>query len=945
MNNYSLLETVELKEHQGIGYVYKHNQSQATVVIISNNDKNKVFSACFPTPVTNDKGIPHIIEHSLLCGSKKYPLKDPFVELMKGSMNTFLNAMTYDDMTVFPVASMNDKDFNNLMDVYLDAVFHPLAIENKKIFMQEGWHYEIDEEGLFYNGVVFNEMKGYMASPDYLLEYYIKKALYPNSCFAYHSGGKPKAIVDLSYEEFCDFYKKHYHPSQCLLFIYGDIDVEERLDYLDKNYLSHYKALDYKKYQYPLEYKPIEKSDNTYYSNEDYAYFSYSTIFSHKHSLLDLMVMEIIDYALVSSQGAKIRTQLLDEDIGQDVYTSITLNANAPSFSIICKNAKEEKKERFFEIVKENIEHLSFDENKVLAALHMLQFQYRELESSTPKGLSLNQQILLKWLYHEDNIFELLEAQKILKELEDLIKNHQFESYAKKLLSGVSSCLSLLPSQDIDGFEEELNTIYQKLTDEQKQQINNDCLELIDYQDSEEDESIINCIPILSKEDLPSKVQSSVNEEKDIEGIKLLYHNLDTKGIGYLKFNFDLRYLSLDLLPYASLLSVILGMVDTNNYSYSDLSNEIFMHTGGIGYSTAIYDAYRKMITKPCFEINTKFLYHEVEDAISFINETIFNSKFNNSKRIKEVLVQEKASLESQFMNNAHSIAYHESRKDFCLSDYYLDKMDYLGYYHFICDLLDHFDIEEFNKIFSNLTVKIFNKKHLIISYAGEKDSYDKVICSLESLLKALDDSETSIMYIPTLSKKESYKAYTIPSQVNYVALSGYSHVDDSKIAAYQTLQHILKCDYLWHHIRVKGGAYGCFALDNNYNMLSLISYRDPHLKESLDVYKKCLDYIKNLNVDERTLQQYIIGTINERENVLSNHQIAIISFNRYMMEIDEDFLNQVRQDTINMSLDDIKDLALIIEDMLNHSSYCVIGNEDDINENKDLFTTIQSLI
>ena len=386
-------------------------------------------------------------------------------------------------------------------------------------------------------------------------------------------------------------------------------------------------------------------------------------------------------------------------------------------------------------------------------------------------------------------------------------------------------------------------------------------------------------------------------------------------------------------------------MVDTNNYSYSDLSNEIFMHTGGIGYSTAIYDAYRKMITKPCFEINTKFLYHEVEDAISFINETIFNSKFNNSKRIKEVLVQEKASLESQFMNNAHSIAYHESRKDFCLSDYYLDKMDYLGYYHFICDLLDHFDIEEFNKIFSNLTVKIFNKKHLIISYAGEKDSYDKVICSLESLLKALDDSETSIMYIPTLSKKESYKAYTIPSQVNYVALSGYSHVDDSKIAAYQTLQHILKCDYLWHHIRVKGGAYGCFALDNNYNMLSLISYRDPHLKESLDVYKKCLDYIKNLNVDERTLQQYIIGTINERENVLSNHQIAIISFNRYMMEIDEDFLNQVRQDTINMSLDDIKDLALIIEDMLNHSSYCVIGNEDDINENKDLFTTIQSLI
>lgn len=949
MNNYVLLDTTQLPDINGTGYIYQHKKSKATIIIIKNDDPNKVFSACFPTPVSNNKGIPHIIEHSVLCGSKKYPLKDPFVELMKGSMYTFLNAMTYDDMTLFPIASMNDKDFKNLMDIYLDAIFHPNVLDEEKIFMQEGWHYEISEDTLKYNGVVFNEMKGYMANPDYLLEYYIKHALYPDSCLAYHSGGRPDAIVNLTYDEFKNFYYKNYHPSKCLLYLYGNIDIEERLDDLDQSYLSEYEFLNsraHPAHSYNYDYHPAQQSNNYYYSKDPYAYYAYSMIYSYSHSLLDLMALEIIDYILVDSQGSLIKKQCLEENIGQDIFSSISVNTNAPSYSIICKNASLKDRNRFFKIVHYHLDHLTLDEKQVRAALHNLQFQYREQEMSSPKGLYYNQQILLKWLYHEEGIFDFLKIEEALGELERIINEGEFLDYAKQLLSGPHCSISLLPDDKEDLSEQiELKNKYNAMSDEEKQSIIMTQKELNDYQDSEEAEEYQDCIPILSKEDLPTTVQKSINEEREIDGVKLIYHNCHTHGIGYLKMVFDLRSIDPDLLPYVSLISIILSMVDTKTYSYLELDDEIFMKTGGIGFSTNTYEVYTRNTTKACFQIHAKFLYKEIDDVVEIIKDIIMGSKFNNEKRLKEILVQEKSVLESQFSYSAHSIAYHHSRKNHCLSDYYLDKMDYLTYYHTICDLLDDFDIEKLDTLFNHLTRQIFNKHNLIISYCGEAESLEKSESSLRSFIDCLYTDEPGEKIIPQLSQEYIKEAYTIPSQVNYVAISGYKASGVENIAAYQVLQHMLKCDYLWHHIRVKGGAYGCFAVDNNHKMLSLISYRDPHIKESLNTYNNVTDYVENLNLNERTLQQYIIGTINERENALSPHQVGVLSFNRYMMEVDEDYLNKIRIDTINTSLEDLKNLADVLKEMLSHSSYVVIGNENQLNQHKHLFNSIKPLI
>lgn len=938
MNNYKLLETVELKDCNGIGYLYKHKKTNASIVVIKNDDTNKVFSACFPTIVNNSKGMPHILEHSVLCGSKKYPLRDPFVELMKGSMYTFLNAMTFDDMTLYPIASTNDKDFKNLMDVYLDAVFNPLAIRDKEIFEQEGWHYEINEGKLIYNGVVFNEMKGYMASGEYLLDHYIKKSLYPNSPYSYHSGGKPNDIVKLTYQEFVDFYSKHYHPSKCLLFMYGNIDLEERLSYLDSEYLSKYDNDHSKPYQFPSDYKPLKELSSTYYCKDNYAYFSYNTIVSNHHSLLDLMVLEIVDYVLVSSQGASIKSKLLKENIGQDVFSQISLNVNEPSYSIIVKNAKVEDKDRFFEIVRDNLDNLVLNDKQVKAALHMLQFNYRQQESRSPLGLLYNQQVLYKWLYHEHDIFNMLKIEDTLNLLSKIIEDNKFIDYVKELFNNPGSEVSLLPSNIEDNKEEkELDNTFSKMSNNEIDDIINNHKHLREYQDIKEDTS---CIPILSKEDLPSTVINSVNEEILVNNTKIIYHDINTKGISYFKFCFDIRHLDLDKLPYASLLSEILGMVDTDKYSYLDLDNKINESTGGIVFGTNIYDCYTSNKTKLYFEIGARCLENEVNNVFMFIKEILLHSHFDNEKRIKELLNTEKASLESSFIDGAHSVAYHESRKNYCLADYYLDLTDYIGYYKNICDLLENFDINKFNEIYKQLVIDIFNSNNLIISYTGNKLEQVKELTI--NLLNSLNHTDLKNNILPTLSYNKCDKAYTIASSVNYVALSGYSKVND--IASYQVLKHILRCDYLWHHIRVKGGAYGCFALDNDYNMLTLVSYRDPHTKASLKVYEGIVNYIKNFNIDDRTLLKYIIGTINERETAITPLKLSNISFNRYIMEIDEEYLNNIRKQTINTTIEDIRSLSTLLQNMLDNSTYCVIGNKDNINRHKSLFTNVKPL-
>lgn len=952
---YELLESVELKELNGKGYFYRHQKSQADVIVIKNDDQNKVFSVCFPTPVTNSKGIPHILEHSVLCGSRKYPLKDPFVELMKGSMNTFLNAMTFDDMTLFPIASCNDKDFKNLMDVYLDAVFYPNVLKQKEIFMQEGWHYEIKEEQLSYNGVVYNEMKGYMASPEFLLNKMVNESLYPNSNYRFLSGGDPQKIVKLDYQELLDFYYQHYHPSKCLLFLYGDIDVAERLQYLDENYLSQWEAAVHLSPSFDDTHTPLPLLTGYYDCQEDHAYFAYNTIISDHHDLLTCMTMELLDYVLIASPGAMLRQALLKENIGQDVYSTMAMNIHHPAYSIVCMNAKTNDQERFFEIVNQTLDKMmneEIDEKMIMAALHSLQFRYREQEfGSTPKGLYYNQQVLMRWLFKEDGVFEMLEVQEALRILEERIQRHEFQDMVKELLCRPHSQVCLYPKSQLQHEQDELerqklDTIYQAFNDSEKQCIIKEMQELKTYQESPEPKEIQNCIPLLTRDDLPKQVQKSVNEKRYIDGIPFYYHELPTKGIGYLKLNFDLRTLPLDLLPYASLLNSLLGMVDTAQQSYLEFYDEMSLHTGGIYHRTYIYDGtLGNGEIRPSYEISAKMLYEEIEYVEKFIYEEIFASSFKDKQRLIEILTQEKASLQSQFIDSAHVIALNESKKHQSLVEYYLNQMDYLGYYQTICQLLDDFDHVDFVEKIKQTMQYIFNQNYLMISYTGERQSLSKVEESLKRLCRHFT-KEIQIQRKPELSYQQVHQAYTIPSQVQFVAVSGQiKEMPLQKLSAYQLLLHILKCDYLWYHVRVRGGAYGCFSIGENHQLFSAVSYRDPHLRETIEVYRQIPKYVAEFQADDRELLQYIIGAISERERPLSNQQIGNLSFSRVLCGVNETFLNQLRKEMIDLQVTDILQLASYLQEAIENASYCVIGNEKTIEQQKDLFENIKPLL
>ncbi len=957
-NIYDLIEKVELKELNGIGYLYRHKKSQAHIAMICNDDHNKVFSACFPTPVKNNKGIPHILEHSVLCGSRKYPLKDPFVELMKGSMNTFLNAMTFDDMTLYPVASCNDKDFKNLMDIYLDAVFYPHVLNQQEIFMQEGWHYEIDNDKLYYNGVVYNEMKGYASSPEYMLEYYIKSSLYPQSCYSYHSGGYPQDILQLNYNELREFYKEHYAPYQSLLFVYGHIDVEERLQYLDREYLSHFEApQELKHYHFECDQKPIDMLTGYYDCNEDLAYYAYNIVVSHQHDLLTMMSLQILDYVLVSSPGALIRQALLNEKIGQDVYSSFSQNIHYPSYSIICMNAKTEEQQRFFEIVESVLQKIicdGLDEKMVYAAFHALQFQYREQDfGRTPKGLYYNQQILMKWLFKEEGFFDLIEVQKTLHDLENIINAHQFDKIVKDLIDLYHhSKVFLYPQAQyqskIDEKEiQSLQNIYRSLDIQQKQDIVSVYQQLLLYQDTQESEESLACIPLLERKDLPTEVQKSINETIMVYQTPLIYHELFTHGIGYLKLSFDLRYLPLSLLPYASLLNSLLGFVNTNKYSYLELYDNMALTTGGIYHQTFVYDGtLGNGEIRPSYEITAKMLYHEIDHVEELIKEMLFESCFDDDARIMEILMQEKASLQTQFMNSAHIIALNETRKDSSMVDYYMYNTDYLGYYTFICDLIEHYEHNDFVKKIHETMSYIFNADHLMISYTGERESLGKVKESIKHMIALFGYHGYQPQIVPKLSYQISQKAYTMPSQVQFVGVSGrIQSMSKDELAAFQLLQHILRCDYLWHYVRVKGGAYGCFSDAQNHQILSIVSYRDPHLKKTLEVYHGIRDYVKNFDVTEREMLQYIIGAISDRERPLSAKQIGNISFSRAITGVQDDFLNSLRRRMIDLSKEDIQQLLKYVLEFLDQLSYCVIGNENTIQKSADLFDDVKSLL
>nr|MBQ8252223.1 insulinase family protein [Lachnospiraceae bacterium] len=966
LSAYELIEERQIDDLKSQGVILRHKKTGAKIALLSNDDENKVFYIGFRTPPTDSTGVAHIIEHSVLCGSEKYPVKDPFVELAKGSLNTFLNAITYPDKTVYPVASCNDKDFANLMDVYLDAVFHPNIYKEKKIFLQEGWHYECEspEDEITYNGVVYNEMKGAYSSADDLLDRNVYNGLYPDTAYGVDSGGDPARIPDLTYENFIAFHQKYYHPSNSYIYLYGNMDMEEKLIYLDEEYLSKYDYLDvdsqigmqkpFCKTQRVEKSYPVLETDDT----EAAAYFSYNVSIGTCLDKELYVALQVLDYALCSAPGAPVKVALQDAGIGEDVYSVCENGIFQPFFSFVAKNAKAEEEEKFISVLEETLKKLveeGIPQKALLASLNYFEFKYREADfGSYPKGLMYGLQALDSWLYDADAPFMHIEANDTFALLRERAQTGYFETLVKEqiLENPHKLILTMLPEKGLEEREksalaQQLAEFKKSLTDQQLMQIIEDTKALAQYQEEESSPEDMAKIPMLSRADLKKEATGFCTEEKECAGGRLWYHPVETNGVSYARIAFDVRDLDADLIPYLGLLKNILGLVDTAHYKYGDLFNEIHLNTGGISFQVNTYsNSKNKDEFKMMLEVKGKAFEKQTPQLFELIGEILLSSNLEDEKRLKEILGELKSRMQAKMSNAGHSVAVMRAKSYFSLSGWADDAMGGVGFYRFISGILSDFENrkEECIQKLQQVLAFLCHRDRVIYDYTGSKEGLELFAGSAENFADQLSgQNNAGEPFAVKLSKKQ--EGLCTSAGIQYVCRAGnFGRKGLEYSGALRVLRVLMGYDYLWLQVRVKGGAYGCMSNFGKGGTSYFVSYRDPNLTQTVETYEKAPEYLRSFAADEDTMTKYIIGTIAEKDMPLPPSAVGARSYMAYMTGYTLEDEQKERDEILSCSTDDIRRMADYVEAMLEGEAFCVVGNEGTIRENGELFEEISSL-
>ena len=964
---YELIQKETIEDIHSEGYFFKHKKSGARVLVLENDDENKVFHISFRTPPTDSTGVAHILEHSVLCGSKKFPSKDPFVELVKGSLNTFLNAMTYPDKTMYPVASCNEKDFCNLMHVYMDAVFETNIYRKEEIFRQEGWSYQLEnaEDELTYNGVVYNEMKGAFSSPEDVIEREIMNSLFPDTAYGCESGGDPAYIPDLSYEHFLAFHKKYYHPSNSYIYLYGNADMEERLKWLDQEYLSKYKKEEIDSMivlQKPFSeikeiYRQYPVSNND--SEQDNTYLSYNVVIGTSLDVELANAFAVLEYALLSAPGAPLKQALLDAGIGKDIMGSYDSGTYQPVFSVMAKYANSSDKEAFLKVIKEELQHQvenGIDKKALLAGINNMEFKFREADyGSFPKGLIYGIDCMDSWLYDENQPFVYLKQLNIFKNLREKLESTYFEELVQTwiLENTHASILIAEPKKGLtakmdEELREKLSAYKESLSREEVEELVKKTKRLREFQEKPSAKEELEAIPVLQRKDIKREAALLYNEEHWIEDTLILHHKMYTNGIGYLRILFDTKGVKNEDLPYLSLLKSVLGMVDTEHYTYGELTNEINIYSGGIAAGLNVYSNLKKENEyRAMFEWRGKALYSQLKFVFDMIQEIMFTSKLTDEKRLYEILSEQKSQMEMRLNSAGHTAAATRAMSYYSKVAAFNDKIGGIDYYRTIADLEANFQ-ERKQELIQKLTAlkeQIFTRERLMVSYTAEEEE----IAPLKDLVRVLREKlpqqkQESIMDYPVVSKKN--EAFGTSAKVQYVARAGsYARAGYSYTGALRILKVIMSYEYLWVNIRVKGGAYGCMSGFGRTGSSYFVSYRDPNLKKTNEIYEGIPEFVRTFTVDERDMLKYIIGTVSELDIPMNPSAKGGRSLAAYLGNLSYEDFQKERDEILNADQDTIRSLAPLMEEILKENALCVIGNEEKIKQNQELFMEVKSLI
>lgn len=958
-NGFELLEKRDLKDIYSKGFLFEHKKSGARLLYISNDDDNKVFSISFRTPPHNNTGLPHILEHSVLCGSRKYKAKEPFVELLKSSLNTYLNAMTFSDKTMYPIASRNSKDFMNLMDVYMDAVFYPMIYDRPEIFLQEGWHYGLEDinKPLTYKGVVYNEMKGAYSSADHILNDTINKSLFPDNQYSMSSGGDPKNIPDLSYEEFLAFHKKYYHPSNSYIYLYGNDDMDKHLKYLNEEYLQNFNKIEIdSKIKFQEPFKQSVEASETYSiaaeeDNKDKTYLSLSFIAGLSTSAEHILSLDILNYILTQTSASPIKKALLNAGIGKSVYGYLNSNIYQPEFTIIAENANKEDKEKFKETIYTVLVDLvknGIDKKLIEGAINIFEFTLREADyGNRPKGLTYNIQALSSWLYDNDPMI-FMDYNKYILNIKSALTTNYFELLIDKYLLQNKHCSLVVvsPEKNLEAkIEEELMKKLEdnkkSMTEEQINKIIEREVNLKKYHQTPDTKEILEQIPILELKDIDKKATEIPIEVIEKEDYKILFHAMDTNKIIYLDLIFDTTTVAQEIIPYISLLSNIIGKVNTKNYSYEQLSNEISISTGGIKFNAEVYAA-RDNTYYPKFTISTKVLASKLPELMELLDEIINNTLYDDNKRIIEILKEYKSNMLNHMLGNGHATAARRAASNIFQSNKYEECISNISYYEFLSQIEKDIDnnIEDIKQKLIQTSKYIFNKKNLIVNVTLESENKNLFQTTFKKFENNLANQNKEI-YKYDFDKKYNREAFLTASKIHYVAKAvNYKDCGYEFDGSLMVLQTILDLDYLWNEVRVQGGAYGV-SISIRYGYILMSSYRDPNIKKTLEVYDDVSKYLINFNADEREMTKYIIGTINSLDYVMSCPTKGKVSAIRYITGVTQEQIQKDRDEVLETTPDKLKSYIKMFNDIMKQNNIAVIGNENSIKKNKDLFDNL----
>lgn len=959
---YKLIQEKHIKDVNSDCVLLEHEKTGAKVFLMKNDDDNKTFGIGFKTLPKDNTGICHIIEHSVLSGSRKFQTKEPFMDMVKISMATFLNALTFPDKTIYPVSSRNEKDFKNLMDVYMDAVFYPVMKKDRRIFMQEGWHYELEnaEDELNIKGVVYNEMKGAYSVPETTLYYRVNNALCPDTVYAMESGGEPYEIPNLTYENFCDFHSRYYHPSNSYIYLYGDCDMEERLEFLDREYLSNFEKEKIDNFE--GSQKPFENTKNVFdeYSvskdedTKNKTFLAYSSCFGESNGLKDGIIGKLLSEILVDMQGAYLKEALLKANICEDVSSISMESTKFSSFGVYVINSEREYLDKFKEIVENVLREVvknGIGKEKLIAVLNRTEFSIRELLNSTTAGVEYFFSIFDTWLYGGSPMDSLTFDEALSEIREDILNNRLLERVIEEkiLNNNHKAFIVLSPSAGLNdkkdlAQKEWLKRYKDSLSQIQIEKIIENTKNLIEYQQTESTEEQKATIPKLKIEDIDKETLKIPNEVEKIEDITVLKHNIFTSGINYVDICFDLKHISKDEIVYLSLVENLLKSLDKKSMTYKDFSVETFLRCGGVSTSiTTLTNAKNREKFVPKFVVSVKFLGEKLKETVELLKVLLKETIFTDKNRIKEEVLSIKGELEQDVLGAGHMYGINRAKSYFSNKACYDERFKGLDYLKFIQDLAENFDdridnvLEKMEFVYN----RMFKQNETIVNITTTEENFEEIKKAFVECVKEFPRFE-DISYDFTFERENLKEGIATSSDVNYVTFAGdLKKLGIEYSGSFSLLSKILSTTHMHNNIRAIGGAYGAGLSITRDSEMLMFSYRDPNLKSTKETFNSVGKYVSEMEITEEELESFKISLVKDFNPLLTPKHKGYTSMVMYITGSDEKELELYLGQLLNTKLEDLRELGKVIDEVLSQDGFVVVGNTNKIKENSKEFKNI----